>query len=92
MHSAANFIAQNTKFIHVRALNRLSDKLELKVEINKFQKHPKLSCVKIGELFRNVGNGSVGSLLRVYLLFKVLRVKNFRSALNIGRHRNGHLK
>jgi len=79
-------------FIHVHALNGLSHKLELRVEINKIQKHPKLSCIKIGGLFQNFGNGSMGSFLRVYLLFKVLRFKNVRNTLNIRRHRNGHLK
>jgi len=60
----------------VHALNGLSHKVELKVEINKIQKHPKLSCVKIGGLFQNFGNGSMGSFLSVYLLFQVFIFKN----------------
>ena len=79
------------KFIHVSALNGLSHKIELKSG-NKIQKHPKLSCVKVGGLFQNFGNGSMGSFLRLYLLFKVFRFKNLRNTLNIRRHRNGYLK
>jgi hypothetical protein len=62
------------------------------VSINKFQRHPKLSCVKMSGLFRNFGNGSMGSFLSVYLLFKVFRFINLRNTMNVRGQRNGLLK
>ena len=63
-----NIVAHSTKFVHVHVLNGLLHKLELKVKINKFKKHPKLSFIHIGGLFRYFGNGSMDSFLKCVLV------------------------
>jgi hypothetical protein len=83
---SCKFCSTEDPIYAVHALNGLLHELELKMEINKFQKHPKLSCIKIGGFFQNFGNGLMGSFLRAYLLFKVLMFKDLRNTLNIRRH------